>query len=426
MARFHLGFAGILLLSSCATTPTAPAVPSVPAHDYFAKRIEKLCHLDATCGTPRFSTEKACAKAAQLEMDGGHDSTKLLARVKAGTVVYHGDKAAVCIAALTCGNFLTETAPAACTGVTVGTLATGKACSAGAECASENCDGSAECPGTCGAAPKPIAVGAECEAGGECDGLCVAGKCTAYGSGKNGQACRDGTCAPDMYCEHDELVNEGVCAARAIVGQACKDGTCAENLFCKGLGPAKTGVCASAGSKVGDACDTGEAQANQCTYGLYCLPGPSSGATQGNCMARIQPGAECKSTGLSPCLYEDMGCHGPQGNVTCRPRPAKGEACTLPEDDASGSFEYDCGGGELVCDPVAKACSYGPAAGQPCDHFTCAPEAYCKSKATASDKDMCVAKLTAGQDCDGFATCAEGLNCDTFGTQKCVAKACKP
>jgi hypothetical protein len=141
------------------------------------------------------------------------------ARIDAGTVVYHGDKAAQCmnaVAAASCaawgGSQNIDATDPSCEQTFSGTVANGTACTDSEECADGSCDGDP-------------------------------GMCTAFVA--MGQSCLGGTCADGLYCKYNEN-GTAVCTTQEANGTACSDnGTCASD-FCDIPMGMVGGVCADA------------------------------------------------------------------------------------------------------------------------------------------------------------------------------------
>lgn len=249
----------------------------------------------------------------------------LIVAVKAGRVLYRGDKARACADAsanATCDGFDDETASyAACSEITTGTIAGGESCGIHEECKSQHCEG-----------------------------------------GGNGTTCALGTCVGDVPAP----------SPRAPIGAACAlTSDCAEHAYCDT-------VCAKRKAE-NEPC----AGADECEYGLVCQGAPAvctalpheGQACNGQCRelgvtcsirgicekVRLPPSActdRSDCSGYYPCNLE-LG--------VCAPGPMLGEPCDW--------FENPCVRDDTFCDRVTLTCVHVRAVGEPCrSNFECVYE----------------------------------------------------
>ena len=189
-----------------------------------------------------------------------------------------------CVAAYpsyTCTAFYEDAPPTACV-PPAGTLATGAACGASAQCASTYCaTGAYAVCGTC--QPLPVA-GAACQV--------------------------DADCGRNLSCTKaagSTTMTMGVCTAWIASGGACLTGTstCAPGLACVGddVTTKTMGMCATQGATVNAACDADRKTAANCSgdLGLICVPAAKTSGV-GTCQAitLAMPGQPCGDVGAAP------------------------------------------------------------------------------------------------------------------------------
>lgn len=219
----------------------------------------------------------------------------LIAAVKAGKVIYHGDKAAECLDLVggSCDRdqvLGARTNGQVCDDVYEGTVHADGACAFDAECISQDCViptcVDACCQGTCLGDTKPAnrgSVGAACDNDGDCNG---------------------------SFCDSQ---GTHVCTAYLADGASCQTSTQCQSYSCGGT----PGVCQALVSEGATCTNSSQCRdvADNCNSQHVCSPGLAVGAA---CMtsADCQPLDHCDAT-----------------TKLCAKRPARGDTCT-------GS--YDC------------------------------------------------------------------------------------
>jgi hypothetical protein len=271
--------------------------------------ISRYCATYVQCGV--MPDEATCEAYFAKLFDSDQN---LVDAVKAGKVVYHGDKAAQCIDEV--GGSCDRTAllgnrasSSACSDVYDGTVAADGACALDQECISQVCTKGACgtntcCQGTCTGGTKPMlgGPGAACMNDADCtDSFCDATSkvCTAYladgttctsssqcQSAVCTQTCQalvaDGAaCMQTAQCEDiaDSCNSQHVCSKGAAVGAACtSSGDCAAIDRCDAT------MHCSARPVRGDPCTT----SLDCFDNSYCDP-------TNTCAAQLANGAACKA-----------------------------------------------------------------------------------------------------------------------------------
>ncbi|MBK9031362.1 MAG: hypothetical protein IPL61_08495 [Myxococcales bacterium] len=135
---------------------------TLTASDFIADYGGGVCAKAFECmstfpGTPaEFSASFGASEAACPGTLGIISGAQLQTSVDAGRVIFDATLGGQCvsaIAAFTCPNFWTASAPpAACSTALMGTVAVGGTCTIGAECVSGACDGTCLAPGVTGGA----------------------------------------------------------------------------------------------------------------------------------------------------------------------------------------------------------------------------------------------------------------------------------
>lgn len=280
--------------------------------------------------------------------------------VKVGRIGYDAKAAAVCldyIAARSCEReSLHEFSEAelagrdACEAVFKGRMGANGPCMAANECAQE---------AICGFSPT-------------CTDACCVGACRVLaGPAKLGEACSFNTsCEPDTFCDSDP--NTGlptVCKASPKLGQACPQGSCAGESFCD-YELAKP-VCV-APRPVGSSCysDFECAQPGYCVY-------DGNGVTGARCAKPSDEGGPCNFEfgDYRQCLRFDNQC-GPSNK--CEPMGGKGAPCDYNLDCAGDFFCSETAGS--TCTPVADA---GEFCGYDTNYYTytpCSGDHYCSAE----------------------------------------------
>lgn len=177
-----------------------------------------------------------------------------------------------------CTDYFDDDPIAACT-PPAGSLQTGAACGASAQCASTFCAiPEYQVCGTCQPVP---AVGATCQVNADC--------------GRN------------LACAVADNATTGTCAAYGASGAACLTGVapCAAGLACvdDNVTMMTMGTCMAQGATVGAACDGTRKTAPNCSadLGLVCIP-TAAGSAVGTCQSimLVAAGAACGDIGSAP------------------------------------------------------------------------------------------------------------------------------
>ncbi|HEX4516333.1 MAG TPA: hypothetical protein VH054_22450 [Polyangiaceae bacterium] len=226
----------------------------------------------------------------------------------------------------TCTSFFDGDPVAACV-PTAGTLATGAACGASAQCASTYC--AVTSTTVCGTCQPLPAAGTACQMQADCG--------------------RDLACATPTLAVGDAGVPAPKCAAFVASGGSCLTGyqPCQAGLSCVGDDEAtmKNGTCQTSGATVGAACDGTRKTAPGCfaDLGLVCIP-TAKGSAVGTCknIQIVSTGATCGAIGSMPITgFAVCGASGlckkaasTDTNGTCVAAAADGAACD--SDPANG------------------------------------------------------------------------------------------
>ncbi len=197
--------------------------PPVALADVDRQALDAVCQQFVRCGL--VSSVEVCEPAiAQIPT-----SVALAAAVDAGQVIFDGDAARACFAAIAdAACEVTAVAyrarPEACLTIFRGTVAEGGACTLDQECVSQRCPApacdQACCPGTCagGDAPALAAAGASCETA-TCDAASYCDQvdhtCMPL-KGANASCESFDECADGLYC-----LLSGTCGSLPAEGQTC-------------------------------------------------------------------------------------------------------------------------------------------------------------------------------------------------------------
>ncbi|HET9991367.1 MAG TPA: hypothetical protein VFQ65_22710 [Kofleriaceae bacterium] len=281
--------------------------------------IARYCSTYVQCGV--MPDEATCQAYFAKLLTANQD---VVDAVKAGKVVYHGDKAAQCIDAIggSCdrtallGN---RTSSAACDAVYDGTVPADGTCALNQECISQvctkgTCGTNTCCMGTCTGGTKPVrgAVGATCTGDSDCSlSFCdtTSKQCTAYLA--DGATCNSSTQCQSAVCSQtcQPLVAEG---AACTTSSQCKD--LADNCNAQH-------VC-SKGGAVGAACTSSNdcAAIDRCDATMHCAARPIRGDAcmntfdcfddsycdpTGTCAAPVANGGTCKANSDCSSQYCD-------------------------------------------------------------------------------------------------------------------------
>lgn len=306
------------------TAAAACGGDSISVDDFESKLVNAICTNRVGC---KSMPDLATCKAATLVKDKEFATT--LAKAKAGTIKFDGDKAADCIDSIASGSCSFDgfypTATNACDAVFTGTVATNGACVVSEECAGESsCEPTDQacnsdttcCPGTCMAIPAKVAVGGDCT---------------------------NADCVDTAYCSSD---TNKCTAPSTTAGSACSDiDACANPMYCDIFAAAPTCVAPAAG---GASC-TPDALLPCSDFREYC------DATTMKCTPVVAVGQACEGANGAECVgYADC------TNMTCVARPAAGGSCLYD----TQSMRDNCLG-DTSCTANATPCTL-PTAGTAC------------------------------------------------------------
>jgi hypothetical protein len=386
-----------------------------------------------------------------------------------------------CVDGVCCGSSCTGTCRACSAAKTGGTDGVCAFVPAGddpdGECQNKySCDGSGTCRQDDG---ESCVLGTECVTGlcvdGVCCNLACSGVCEACAQSKTGGT--DGVCAsiphgddPDSECGTTTCNGVNGCqktdGSLCTVGPECQSGNCADGYCCDTSCAAACRACNVSGSE--GVCSLSP----QGSPGSpLCNPYVCDGVNDA-CPSSCSTSADCAASSY---------CNG----VTCVPRQADGQACSLGEECLSNQCtdgvccNLVCGGTCVSClgaytgdsdgvcafinagtDPEAE-CSGGQtcngagvcstkADGQPCaassecSSLQCV-DGVCCDEACAGVCEACVATKTGGtdgvcapvtantdpdnecpttDDCDGFGACQQGIGSPCTADSQCVSGHC--
>jgi len=223
----------VAMCTACGSDASAPPPDDTPVDidQYQSAFIDAICRLAARCGQV---DDVATCKSQDVGVNPRFD---LVAAVKAGKVIFHGDKARECInatyasgsceaAQLTFASLQTP----ACLEVLEGAVPGAGACAFNEECISQRCDrsmctGDPCCIGKCmGASPPPFAhVGESCERAYCIESFCDPPTTTCHAYIPAGARCsRASTCEPGLACD------SGICQTPPGRGQPCHYNNCGQ------------------------------------------------------------------------------------------------------------------------------------------------------------------------------------------------------
>ncbi len=339
--------AGVLGLAGCSSSSSGTAPAPDAGHDSgeatdsggtsgdggagamaCADQAHAVCTLRSTCSS--FNTSLTYVSEASCESRTAAECVANLSATGTGQTTAHIEACATAYPGETCTSFFEGNPVTACV-PPAGTLATGAACGAPAQCASTFCAISQyQVCGTC--QPLPVA-GATCQV--------------------------EADCGRDLTCAVPTGATSGKCAAWGASGAACLTGVapCGYGLACVGdvVATMTMGTCQASGETVGTACDSQRKTAASCngTLGLVCIP-TAKGSGVGTCQkaqlvaagaacgdigaAPITGYAECEAGGLCARALTDAGtpvamgvCVGPAADgLACDSDPTKGPPCLSP------------------------------------------------------------------------------------------------
>jgi hypothetical protein len=307
------------------------------AHASCTKR--DTCSLGGYVNDSTYGSESACeSRTVPTCLDG------LGAKGTGQTPAKIEDCVAAYASSYACADYFDNNPPTACV-PPAGTLATGAACGASAQCASTYCaTGQYAVCGTC--QPLP-AAGAPCQGNADCG--------------------RDLACVKPAG---STTLTMGTCAAWVASGGACLTNTapCEANLACVGddVTTKKMGTCQAQPTTVGAACDGSRKTAPNCNgdLGLVCIPTAKTSSV-GTCktISLVAGGMPCGDIGTAPIT----------GYAACQ---AGGLCAKAAPTDFTGT-----------CVAAAKdgaACDGDPSKGPPCQ-----PPAKCVPTAAGATTGTC-------------------------------------
>jgi hypothetical protein len=242
-----------------------------------AEQAQALCALRETC-SPGFDVKKSFGTSAVCEGRLAQVCVNGLDAMGTGNSPAHVEACAAAYPGEACVDLGDNNPVAACV-PPAGTLATGAACGAAAQCASTYCAvAQYQVCGTC--QPLPV-VGAACQI--------------------------QADCGRDLACATPNGATAGTCAAFVAAGGACLGGQspCQSGLACVGDDPATMtmGTCQAQGTTAGAACDASRNTAPNCdaSFGVTCIP-TAKGSPIGTCQATklVAAGAACGNIGAMP------------------------------------------------------------------------------------------------------------------------------
>ena len=290
--------------------------------------VNTFCNVYVNCGLI-----DDVATCRMLDIDLEIDKN-VIAAVEAGKVIYHGDNARACLAALSGAgcevNALNRSDNAAvCDLMFEGTVAADGQCAIDEECLSQQCNVTscpdACCQGTCfGDAPPPRPrVGESCAMSFDCiDSFCDSTSriCTAYRQ-------LGAPCTSDSECAAGACVVD-VCTALPGPGEACTPST--SDPGCSHVGyvcSATTSTCVQFGL-TGDTCAT----TRDCSPIYNCN-------TAGNCELRPTIGDPCNDTTSAGLCIDTSYCE-PTSQICTAPK-ADGAMCAGSEECRSGECDFN-------------------------------------------------------------------------------------
>jgi hypothetical protein len=320
------GSSGTGAASTSSSASSSSSSSGISAMQACADQVKAVCKQRDTCSLNAFANDRTYGSEALCESLTAPPCVSALAAKGTGQSPANIENCVAAYSGVACPDFYDNNPPMACL-PPAGTLATGAACGANAQCVSTYC------------AVTQFAV---C---GTCQPLPVAGAaCTIQAD-----------CGRDLACATPTGATAGVCAAFVAMGGACLTGVapCQAGFSCVGDDEVtKTmGTCKASGLTVGAACDGTRKTAPGCdnNFGLVCIP-TAKGSAVGTCQAitLVAPGATCGAVGAMPItgftacqaggLCKKAAVTDPTGTcvaavapgTACDSDPTKGPTCTAP------------------------------------------------------------------------------------------------
>jgi hypothetical protein len=310
----------LLLIAACGSDGGGSV-----SYDQFAAQFDSAyCEYEVRCGLfPDQATCESANNGLTIVSDPSVGSA-----IAAGKIVFDGAAASRCLsefAASSCDQTQARQTPADCLAVAHGTVGSGGACAASAECISQVCEipscSMACCQGTClGDAPPSQAptngacvTSSQCVAGDYCD--LQTSTCQPFVAA--GSACSEASACPPGYgCAGQPQV----CKVLPGTGSACPDHICADvGDHCNG-----SGVCVHDGLP-GDACTS----SSDCSPFYQCDPSTMK------CASGPRLGSACDS---GTCFDAHTYCTGELGSAmpVCTPAGSDGAPCEFTDQCLSG------------------------------------------------------------------------------------------
>ncbi len=293
---------------------------SIPIEQYEQASINAYCNKFVDCG---LVDDLATCHTLDLSIPA---ASTIVAAVRAGKIIYRGDKARECLDAIsgTCERLAFHgIAPLACSQIFEGTVPANGTCAFEQECISNECAVQG-CQGTCIGNEPPLGrprVNESCANGATClDSFCdpVTTTCTAYRA--NGSACTGAQECANNAC------NNLVCGSVPKTGEACDPSA---SPACRDVGDtcnATSKTCVPFGL-TGDACSTD----------VDCAPLYTCGVDS-TCHLRSRLGDPCDGQNIASCI--DRSWCDPT-TQQCTALKADGLVCTSGEECVSGTCDSD-------------------------------------------------------------------------------------
>ena len=262
-------------MSTGTTTSTSSGGGSGPTPEKACgDQAQALCALRDTC-SPGYNVKLNYGSDSVCDQRAKQNCLNSLNGTGTGNTPDHVEACAMAYPSEACTDLFDDNPVAACVAPT-GTLATGAACGAPAQCESTYCAVTQYT--ICGTCQPLPAVGATCQV--------------------------QADCGRDLACATAANATSGTCAAFVGSGGACLTGVspCGNSLGCVGEDPATStmGTCQTNGTTVGAACDASRKTMAACntSMGLVCIPS-GAGTSIGTCqnIVLVGNGATCGSIG---------------------------------------------------------------------------------------------------------------------------------
>jgi hypothetical protein len=333
-----------VLVAACGNDSAEGPIPIAALGSAFTSYI---CGAEVRCGVVSdFST---CVKLRKWDgLLDPLDSWRpplldLVAAVEAGAIVYDGNAARACLAAISSGCdqsilWTNRGAPTACDEMFAGTVAGGGPCGLNEECISQqcsnpNCLASGTPIGTCIGDTPPVrpTLGESCQQNANCvDGYCDNTTLTCAALLSAGAMC-----TVDNQCQLGLACSRGMCGALADEGSACTmDGDCKSiGNYCGATGTCRAYALAGAScasevcSYLAYRCDSNTSRCvlapelgEKCVATLDCIDRSYCDSTTSRCVALLPDGASCQADeqcASGTCLFQPMTSPGTCVTLVC-------------------------------------------------------------------------------------------------------------